>query len=392
MSDDVQAAQVPAQVPGSSDNSRQGYRMMIRMLQVPDHLPVFRDYISPKSDFRFSLLLLTNNPSLHQQTSLPPTSIFKISSSKLTQMASTSTKRPRSKFSKSQRQSMGFQHPLDEEINDFEGKKGSTEPKTALTKTHYLVVDEIANTNVYNLLEFQGWLDFLKEPLLTKPSLVHWFYRYFKTELTGHYVPKVNLFVNMPDGSKLEYNQDDFSNDFGLVGDVDRVDVTGTSRAFKDYDLTTWPHGLKRVGIANMDGVIARLNNLSQREQVTEWLDGSVVLDGLTGDDKLLLKIVKGIVLPCNSNDNSISDILGVILCMIRERVKINLPVLILKHMEQAPTNRQTGTLPYGGLITHIVRRWGIVPEGDEPEIAATPIGRLTYRKQQSILLGRRLV
>ena len=38
------------------------------------------------------------------------------------------------------------------------------------------------------------------------------------------------------------------------------------------------------------------------------------------------------------------------------------------------------------------MRRWGIVPEGDEPEIPAIPIGRLTYRKQQSILIGRRLV
>ena len=44
---------------------------------------------------------------------------------------------------------------------------------------------------------------------------------------------------------------------------------------------------------------------------------------------KLLLRIVKGIALPVNSNDNSISDILGVLVCIIRKRVKINLPVLI---------------------------------------------------------------
>ena len=71
-------------------------------------------------------------------------------------MASTSNKRARSKASQSRRQALDLHQPLDEEINDFEGPKGSTEPKTALTKTHYLVVDEIANTNVYDLLEFQG--------------------------------------------------------------------------------------------------------------------------------------------------------------------------------------------------------------------------------------------
>ena len=197
---------------------------------------------------------------------------------------------------------MDLNQPLDEEINDFEGPKGSTEPKTALTKTHYLVVDEIANTNVYDLLEFQGWLNFLREPLPTKPSLVQWFYRYFKTQLSAHYVPQLSLFVNMPDGSKLEYNQEDFENDFGLVGDVDRVDVTGEYRAFKNYDVITWPHGLRRVGVNDMNGVISRLNNHDQREEVSEWLAGSVVLDGLTGDDKLLLRVVKGIVLPVNSN------------------------------------------------------------------------------------------
>ena len=262
------------------------------------------------------------------------------------------------------------------------------EPNTNVIPTYYVNSADFDDTKVGELLKFQGWVNFLKKDFVTWPSFVAQFYKFAEVEISEHQALQFRVFINLGDGRALSYDQDNFINDFGLLGDICAITP---QIPFYDYAIQQWPVDLIAKGIGNLDDALATLNNLSLRPITHPRASGGAVLDSLTGDDKLLLKIVTNCLLPATNTHLSVNKLHVLLLCMIKEKVKINLPVLMLKHMLKTMTNKKYDSIPYGGLVTHILRYWGF--QGDNmSRQTAIAINAQTYIGQGSVLCNGRLL
>lgn len=128
--------------------------------------------------------------------------------------------------------------------NVFHGPTGSS--------GSHILKHEFICTNVFNLLEFQGWWRFLETKLDIYPDLALWFYRHVKfTNPIMSRAPPRALVVR--GNRQFFYGLSEFEEDFGL-GD-DRVngpwlrDGNFVHLRFDDYGLTAWPRELVSDGI-----------------------------------------------------------------------------------------------------------------------------------------------
>lgn len=117
-----------------------------------------------------------------------------------------------------------------------------------------------------------------------------------------------------------------------------------------------------------------------------------VMLKYLSGDDLLLPKFIKDVILPSGSNDNVLTKIQAVVLYMLKNKHLIRLPVLIFKHIKESYKNKRTSSLPFCGLASKIMLRWDMISPGEMLATSSIPLGKSVIVRQQSCLVGDRLI
>ncbi|GAA0165747.1 hypothetical protein LIER_21071 [Lithospermum erythrorhizon] len=76
---------------------------------------------------------------------------------------------------------------------------------------------------------------------------------------------------------------------------------------------------------------------------------------------------------------------------ILENRLQINLPVIIDSHMNYSMFNAKATTLPYGMLISHIMRKWKIILSG--PSLGRTVLtGKSSIRNQKMVCYNGRIL
>ncbi|GAA0180168.1 hypothetical protein LIER_42241 [Lithospermum erythrorhizon] len=185
---------------------------------------------------------------------------------------------------------------------------------------------------------------------------------------------KVKLIIQCGDHSFV-YNRKNFLENFGLE-----------SRGFNAYADKKWPDELPPFLDVSLD-----LNNHSEFPLDVEKDHTIPQFQLFHGEDKFATNCLGRAIIPTGTQDRRVPKTTSSLLYNFKNRLQINFPVIIDSHMNYVMFNAKATTLPYGMLISHIMRKWKIIPSG--PSLGRTVlIGKSSIRNQNMVCYNGRLL
>ncbi|GAA0170608.1 hypothetical protein LIER_24832 [Lithospermum erythrorhizon] len=225
------------------------------------------------------------------------------------------------------------------------GKQGKQGKKNIL-EGYYFHPTELAETNFWSLIKEQGWDTSLTSHDSIHPDWVYYFYEDVKI-LFGSNFSKVKIIIQCGDHSFV-YNSKNFLEDFGLE-----------SRGFNSYADKKWPDELPPFLDVSLD-----LKNHREFSPVVEKDHTIPQFQLFDGDDKFATNCMRRAIIATGTQDRRVPKTTSSLLFNFKNRLQINLHVIISSHMNYAMFNAKATTLPYGMHISHIMRKWKIIPSG----------------------------
>lgn len=228
--------------------------------------------------------------------------------------------------------------------------------KRDIVQGTHISLDTLRGTELLNMLHHQNILNFVIKDLVVYEEMIHWFYKYVSItckpfeELGKRVCFKVTYPHPYPN---LEYNDIDLYLDFGMSSEGV---ITGGS--------CSWTSDM---GVVNDRGVgdeylTAAYLNQFQKDPRTNENEWSADLRFIGGEEIIVERLLRGCLVPTTKRKQKCSSLYTYLLYMIKEKKAINWPFLIGNHMLDTSGHPLCNFLPYGGLITHIVKKWHTVP------------------------------
>ncbi|XP_019167660.1 PREDICTED: uncharacterized protein LOC109163356 [Ipomoea nil] len=228
---------------------------------------------------------------------------------------------------------------------DWDNAKYSVVEGKSLDPAHF-------SSEVLSMLKYQGLLNlFLLIKNDTYPELVKEFYRNMKirreNEVTiiNSKVKNVKIVLDPP-----------------CLARMLRLTLIGVSK----YGRESW---IETESVGYQDYLQYMLG---QREGIAR--DVRPVKSELTAEQRILVMLVSESLLPNRNKSNIIGSMECTFAYFLKHRVKFNLPVLMVNHMEFCK-NSNRKSLPYGMILSWIFEQKGV----NVTNVLAKPPGRLTF-------------
>ena len=221
---------------------------------------------------------------------------------------------------------------------------------------------EFAASDLRSMIEFQGWGKFLDGYYPHYGNLIRWFY--FRAS-SGESFDEVQQQLTITDRENcLIFGPQRYQKEFSLTAD-------GCQISFDRFP-SFLPYNNRNEACMNL--------NRSWFNADYPTIDRNVRSDNLSDSNREILSLIRCHLLPPLAHTTFLSAAgIQLILCL-RHRIKINLPFLICKHIEYALDRSSPSVLPYGGLISYIMRKfWKFLAWGPRMIFSPPPPGFGVY-------------
>lgn len=189
------------------------------------------------------------------------------------------------------------------------------------------------NLKICRDLDKLGWLEYALSNFDVYDYLVRWFYKYVTILIDNHkYSSTVTWSVDIPkDGETLSFKYDskDLQKDFGIT-------IYGFNDLSVDEEKS---HAWKPL--------VDRLKAYEYGKKIEISLE-----------EKISTKLVQNIFMPTTHHHPYQQNAQFTIASKLLINEPINLPIIIAKHMSMAQCDPEIPTIPYGGLVTFIMKKW----------------------------------
>ncbi|GAA0153060.1 hypothetical protein LIER_11384 [Lithospermum erythrorhizon] len=212
------------------------------------------------------------------------------------------------------------------------GAKQGKEGKKNILDGYYFHPTDLKDTNFLSLVKEQGWATFLSSHDSIHPDWVYYFSDHVRISFGSNFT-KVKIIIQYGDHSFI-YNSKNFLEDFGLE-----------SRGFNAYPDKKWPDELPSFLDVSLD-----LKNHREFPPGVEKDHTIPQFQLFDGEDKFATKCMGRAIVPIGTQDRRVPMIISSLLYNFKNRLRINLSVIIGSHMNYAMTNARATTLSYGML------------------------------------------
>ena len=196
--------------------------------------------------------------------------------------------------------------------------------------------DDLKDTKLYKLIEHQGWLSFCRFESHYYPDFIIEFYQNLKLDRT-----RTNFVI------RTKIRDENISICEATISKLFQLPLKGLCF----YSSRKWPSQDVEMNECFQRLSHGRPYELSKPSKTY-----------LKGDERLVLKAITDILLPAHTNDTDLSYMHAFILdCILRE-VELNLPKLMMLHMESVSNDKSKTTLVYGMAITALLEEKGLIP------------------------------